>query len=167
MTSTMNASTQMISRFARISVFGAQPTVELWEASYAALLEGKEGVMVQDYETNEMQLRCPYDGERGGPTGASSCVDGHTVLIKDGVISTMYGANVHSAKVTVTRERIFLETDELASENHWPFYEMRGILRAAGNLSAIRSAGILMEGGFEAEEFEVLEAGAVVRLSSN
>ena len=162
----MNNATQMVSRFAQISVFGAQPSPELWAASWAALLEGKEGVMVQDYEDNSITLIPLYTGARGGYTGGSSCVDGHTILIKDGVLSTSYGANAHGALVTVTKEGIFLETDDLPSEVHWPYYEMRGILRAEGNLSAIRAAGVLMEGGFQPEEFEVLGAGAAVRLNA-
>ena len=161
----MNA-TQMMARFSSISIFGAQPTVELWTAAWSALLDGKEGVLHQDYEDNSIVLRPLYVGAKGGYTGGSSCVDGHTVLIKDGVLSTEYGANVHSAKVTVTKEGIFLETDDLPSEVHWPYYEMRGILRAEGNLSAIRAAGVLMEGGFQPEEFEVLGEGAVVRLNA-
>ena len=160
----MNAS-QILSRFAQISVFGAQATPELWAAAWAALLDGKEGIMVQSYEDDTVVLRAKCEMDREGPTGCSFCVDGHAVVIEDGVIRTSYGANVHSAYVSVSKEAIFLETDELASETHWPYYERVGLGRAAGNLSAVRSAGILMKGGFSAEEFDILGTGVAIRLT--
>ena len=125
--------------------FYATPSVALIERSLAVLENGGDGVAVFEINDGDGTNGCETTmRDFGRAIGNASCVEGHDVIVKNGMCHTTCGANVHDVNITFDANGMFLTADSDESECLWPCFEELGSKRVGGAKSAQRVAGLLM-----------------------